>query len=138
MFNLHLRILTAQKTRLFRWCVFSTLETGGDNSLDERDVYHLGSALTFPGQIVGGKRYFLNRCEDAAVSGENVAQRAFRRNPFVLDPENLRARAEKNKKQRKKKLTTKRNRCRVWRTYHQIGIVEFHGDGTNGMRNERI
>ncbi len=61
--------------------------------LDERDVHHLGSALAFPGQIVGGLCHFLDSREDAAVGGENVAQRTFRRDAFVPDPEDLRARA---------------------------------------------
>ena len=60
--------------------------------LDERDVHHLGSALAFPGQIVGGLCHFLDSREDAAVGGENVAQRTFRRDASVPDPEDLRAR----------------------------------------------
>jgi len=60
--------------------------------LDERDVHHLGSALAFPGQIVGGLCHFLDGREDAAVGGENVAQRTFRRDASVPDPEDLRAR----------------------------------------------
>jgi hypothetical protein len=66
---------------------------GGVDSPDERDVHHLGSALAFPGQIVGGQRHLLDRREDAAVSGENVAQRTFRRDASVPDTEDLRERA---------------------------------------------
>jgi hypothetical protein len=69
--------------------------SGSVDSPDERDVHHLGFALAFPGQIVGGQRHFLDRREDAAVSGENVAQRTFRRDAFVLDTEDLRERALK-------------------------------------------
>ena len=58
--------------------------------LDERDVHHLGSALAFPGQIVGGLCHFLDSREDAAVGGENVAQRTFRRDASVPDTEDLR------------------------------------------------
>ena len=66
---------------------------GGVDSPDEQDVHHLGSALAFPGQIVGGQRHLLDRREDAAVSGENVAQRTFRRDASVPDTEDLRERA---------------------------------------------
>ena len=64
--------------------------------LDERDVHHLGSALAFPGQIVGGLCHFLDSREDAAVGGENVAQRTFRRDASVPDPEDLSERACEN------------------------------------------